>query len=67
MLYHLSYVPIYMAGETRLELVIQDSKSCVLPITPFSNMAQTNGFEPLQIVLETIVLPITPSLYITCP
>ena len=37
----------------------------VIPLH-YSAKADANGFEPLLIVLETIVLPVTPSIYSGC-
>ncbi len=37
----------------------------VIPLH-YSAIADANGFEPLLIVLETIVLPVTPSTYSGC-
>ena len=55
----------YIAAETGIEPISSESESDVIPLH-YSAIADANGFEPLLIVLETIVLPVTPSIYSGC-
>ena len=55
----------YIAAETGIEPISSESESDVIPLH-YSAKADANGFEPLLIVLETIVLPVTPSTYSGC-
>ena len=55
----------YIAAETGIEPISSESESDVIPLH-YSAIADANGFEPFLIVLETIVLPVTPSTYSGC-
>ena len=55
----------YIAAETGIEPISSESESDVIPLH-YSAIADANAFEPLLIVLETIVLPVTPSTYSGC-
>ena len=55
----------YIAAETGIEPISSESESDVIPLH-YSAKADANGFEPFLIVLETIVLPVTPSTYSGC-
>ena len=55
----------YIAAETGIEPISSESESDVIPLH-YSAKEDANGFEPLLIVLETIVLPVTPSTYSGC-
>ena len=52
----------FTAAETGIEPISSESESDVIPLH-YSAMTDANGLEPLPIVLETIMLPITPSIY----